>query len=137
LGDIYAYDLIIKYCGGLKYEEVMFAKHVDEKSKFKYKGAFEDFESSIKGNVNPKFVKLLTIELRHSKIFKDLKGFHVYISIDKIGTPDVILNGNMTALQKSELERIFKRMTEYKPAVYQGKNVNTFGPDFGFPLIWN
>jgi len=133
-GDFGAYDLIEQYCNGLEYSEQMFLFHVDELPKFKFKTDFEPLVVN-KKQINPDYIKLLKLEIKKSKELKRIRGkIYITLNVDINGTPIVKINGKISDAKKTELANVLKKMTEYKPAIYQEKNVGLFGGEFTLPL---
>jgi len=134
LGDFGAYELIMKYCDGLKYSEKMFLLHVDELPKFKYKNDFEPIVIN-KKQINPNYTKLLESEIKNSKTLKRIKGkIYIMLNVNIEGQLVTNIKGKISEKQKTKLDKVLKDMTEYKAAKFQGKNVGLFGGGLALPL---
>ena len=134
LGDFGAYDLIKQYCKELEYSEQMFLFHVDELPKFKFKMNFEPLVVN-KKEINPDYIKLIKSEIKKSKELKRIRGkIYITLNVDINGKLITKINGKISDDRKTELVNVLKNMTEYKPAIYQEKNVGLFGGGFTLPL---
>lgn len=134
VGDFGAYEMIIKYCGELEYNEKMYLPHVDELPKFKIK---ESYEPIIIGrSLNPKFAKLLSRGIRRSERFQGFTGqVRFNFTVDRSGKFDSRVYSYFTESQKYEFERILANMTEYQPAMHQGKAVDLIPMELNFKVI--
>ena len=134
LGVFEAYELIEQYCGGLEYSEKMFLFHVDELPKFKYNNNFEPLVVN-KTQINPDYIKLLKSEIKNSKKLKRIRG-KIYLMINVGIEGELITNikGNINESEINELTTSLRKMTEYRPAIFKGKNVGLFGGGLALPL---
>lgn len=134
LGDFEAYELIEQYCGGLEYSEKIFLFHVDELPKFKYNNKFEPLIVNQK-QINPNYIKLLKSEIKNSKKLKQIRGkIYLMINVDSNGELITNIKGNISESETNELTNSLRKMTEYRPAIFKGKNVGLFGGGFALPL---
>ncbi|CAM3527027.1 hypothetical protein [Aequorivita lipolytica] len=134
LGDFEAYELIEQYCNGLEYSEKMFLFHVDELPKFKYKNHFEPLIVN-KKQINPAYIKLLKSEIKNSKKLKRIRGkIYIMINVGIDGELITDIKGNINESEINELTNSLRKMTEYRPAIFQQKNVGLFGGGFALPL---
>ena len=141
-GDIEAYDIIIQYCGELKYTDKVFQDHVDELPKFRYNGEFTQLiirKNKYQKKINPEFVNFLKTEFKTSKNLKKLKkNFYIRLkSVTKEGELLAEIVGNIKDENKERILEILKNRTEYYPAIYHDKKVELFGGGFTLPVSVN
>lgn len=124
-------EMILKYCGDVKYNDVMFLEDVDGTPQFEYKG--EMFPLVVNNKMNPKLISLFQVEAKKSKILRKHKGKRIYVNFMMINSQGYLTcktTKNYMKDVKPEIERIFNSIANYKPLTYEGRNVDVWGMGF-------
>jgi len=131
LKDIKTRELILEYCGKIKYNKAMFLQDVDGIAQFEYKGKM--FPLMVNKKMNPKLISLFKTRIKKSKIFRKLKGKRIYVNFQMINSEGYLTcrtTKNYMKDVKPEIERIFNSIANYTPLTYEGRNVDVWGMGF-------
>ncbi|MFN3754095.1 tetratricopeptide repeat protein [Flavobacterium sp.] len=121
IGDKEITKIMKEYCPEFRNGTIMSIDNVSEKPKFIHKG--KEYLLFIDGVLNPKYLQIITPELKESRLLKNLERRKVFVqfTINKLGIFEAkVING--TDIIKVEMLRIF-RSIPYIPAKHNGKNV--------------
>lgn len=136
-GNINTRELLKKYCGGISYQEYMFIQDVEELPKFYYKGKVTPLFLDGYRKINPKLVKLFEKEFDKSTLLRDLKidgVIKLQFIIGKDGSFNCKIKQELQEEVKKEIMNLFKTMTTYLPAQFDGKDVGLINGHFALPL---
>jgi len=131
LKDIKTRELILKYCGRIKYNKAMFLQDVDGTPQFEFNGKL--FPLMVNNKMNPKLISLFQAEVKKSKILRKYKGKRIYVNFRMINSEGYLTcktTKNYLKDVKPEIERIFNNIANYTPLTYEGRNVDVWGMGF-------
>jgi len=131
LKDIKTRELILEYCGKIKFNKAMFLDDVDGIPQFEIKG--EVFPLMVNKKMNRKLISIFRKEVKKSKILRKYKGKRIYVNFPMINSDGYLTcktTKNYMKDVKPEIERIFNSIANYTPLTYEGRNVDVWGMGF-------